>query len=399
MQYNIKVIIILCITLFIGIITYGWRNNWIIITYQPYHESQTVHTPAMTETITVSYIHPNQPHEYQESRTIVTTEDQTVRAQRVLEQWLAVLDESYTIEHPCRVQSVTTSPTGYTLYVSFDCLPFNSENAAYTKWRILETGLASLRHSGISAESVQFLVHHQIPDDCHIDMTCAWPITGFSDRCEFPTHPTSHTPPQRQPLTIVLDPAGDVERAGRTIAGSFERGITLQCCQYLQQRIQHLMPHVNVVLSRKAGEPREPLHNATFTNRVNADLCINIHAYHATHTQPHCYVYYYITHPETDFWHTAQNGLTLMPASQAHTQYIKQNYRLAHACGYYLQKTLESHMSVGPVVGLPYTPLRGIHTPAIALEMGLRTDTEWQAYMNQWTTSICNTIMHITKAS
>lgn len=399
MRYNITIIITLCITLCAGIITYGWFNNWIIITYHPYRETHNISIPATTETITVCYIPRHYTQEQHESRTIVTTEYQPERAQRILEQWVAALDESYTIELPCHVQAVTESPTQHILYVSFDRMPFNTEDAAYTKWQILETALASLRNNGISAQSVQFLVNHQLAHDYHIDTTFAWPITGFYQRCDTPQQRDHLPTPDRKPLTIALDPAGDVEHAGRTIAGCFERGIALQCCQRLQQRIQELMPHIHVVLTRTAGEPCEPYNNAAFTNRVNADLCISVHAYHAMYTQPHCYVYYYLTHPETDFWHPTHNELTLLPTSHSHIQHVHHSCELAYACGHYLYSTIGSHMSIGPVVGIPYAPLRGMNTPAIALEIGLRTETGWHAYLHQLTTSICNTIMHISKAA
>lgn len=398
MRRNGIIVASICAALCAGIITYGWFNNWIIITYNPCHDTQEASTPIETETICVTYVPAYHTTYCQEARKIISPHEETQRAERILQQWLSVLDESHTLDRPCYVQSVTTSPTGNILYVSFDRPPFNTHDPAYTKWHIIETALACLRENGISADNIHFLVHHQPISDYHLNFTHPWPITGFHQRCEEIQHPTAPEASHKREITLVLDPAGNNQFAGRDIGGCFERGLTLQCCQQLQQRIQSLMPHVRVLLTRHAGEHREPLQNAAFINRVNADLCISIHMYYAQHSAPHSYIYYYLHHPQTDFWHPGDTTLKLQPYHHAHTRWVTHNYHLAHALAHHLEATVGSHMAVGPVVGMPFTPLCGIQIPAVAFEVGLRTEDAWQAYIHQWTTSICNTIMHITKA-
>ncbi len=397
MWYTTRIVTAFLAVFSIGILIYGWFNNWIIIAYQPCRTTHQQHVPIDTQTITVVYQPPyHTTHQYEE-RTIIATDSEAERAERILQQWLSVLDESYTLYQPCHVQSVTPSPTGHLLYVSFDQAPCNPQDPAYIKWCMFETALASLRNNGITADNIHFLVHHQPISDYHLDFTHPWPIIGFSELCQDITL-TEHTTPQKdQHVTLVLDPAGDAEYPGRQIAGCFERGIALQCCQQLQQRIQTLMPQVHVMLSRSAGEYRDPLQSAAFANRVNADLCISLHFYYTEYTHPHSYVYYYARHPQTDFWHPTHK-LTLYPHHQAHIPFIQHSHNIAHILAHQLTNCLGSHMAIGPIVGLPFAPLCGMHVPAIALEVGMRTDDEWQAYLNDWTTSFCNTIMHLAKA-
>src|SRR5205807_2641706 len=101
----------------------------------------------------------------------------------------------------------------------------------------------------------------------------------------------------KKPFTIMLNPAGDAKDAGRSLNDSFERGITLQFCQELKKEIENNYKSVRVVLTRIPGETIEPLLNANFSNRLNADLFLSIHFYKENAVSPKIFLYNYINKP------------------------------------------------------------------------------------------------------
>ena len=86
--------------------------------------------------------------------------------------------------------------------------------------------------------------------------------------------PRSHEP---NPM-ILLDPAGHANYLGRKLKDGYERGATLHFAQELQKTL--LTNHnLNVIISRRAGEIVYPLQIASFANRLQVSLIINIHIY------------------------------------------------------------------------------------------------------------------------
>ena len=396
MRYDTIIIAALCASI-AGIVTYAWFNNWLIIAYQPCRTHTMEQSSIDMQPITIYYALPYHRDYSTEERTIITPEQEHERAFRIIQQWLAVLDESYILDRPCTVQSVSPSPTGHILYISFDRIPCNEHDAAYAKWRIIESALQSLYYNGITTQSIHFLVHHQPIEDYHLDFTRPWPLHGFQDSLEQPQQ-LEHNLPHKKKLTLMLDPAGDAQSPGRIIDTCFERGLTLQCCQQLKQRIEQKMSNIRVVLTRFPGERLDPLQNAAFTNRLGADLCISIHLYPSKHIQPYNFIYYFLYHPETDFWMNTHSQLQLLGYDQAHVPYVHQSRYIAHMITQSLQEQLSSHLAIGPIIGIPFRPLIGMHVPAIAIEAGLREEHDWQAYLDYWANSICK-ILQIYQAT
>lgn len=95
-------------------------------------------------------------------------------------------------------------------------------------------------------------------------------------------------------FTLMIDPTGDGAYAGREIQDSFERGITLQCAQELKKQLTDHFANIRVILTRAAGETIQPMHNALFSNRLQAQLYLRIGFYHEPDMPSHIALFYYI---------------------------------------------------------------------------------------------------------
>lgn len=180
----------------------------------------------------------------------------------------------------------------------------------------------------------------------------------------------------QQPFTIIIDPAGDKRHAGREIYDSFERGLTLQCAQELKTQLIKNIPNIHVILTRTPGDTIQPLNNARFANRLQPNLYLRIGFYFEQNMPSHFALFYYLQDP-TDFWHKI-NYLQFYHIDQAHILYLNLTKQFAT---HFLQ-TLENNEinSVFVAHGLfaiPLKPFVGIQVPALYLEAGLHSPTDW----------------------
>lgn len=173
-----------------------------------------------------------------------------------------------------------------------------------------------------------------------------------------------------QPFTIMIDPSGDAKHTGRVIQDTFERGITLQCAESLKKELNAIIPDVRVVLSRVPGETIQPLQNASFANRLQADFYISISFYLETNIPPHIAIYQYVTTP-TDFWHK-YSSLCFYHVSQAHLINIELATKLGKKLLQILQNnTINNFFMPQGLFAIPYKSLMGIKAPALAIEAGI----------------------------
>ena len=181
---------------------------------------------------------------------------------------------------------------------------------------------------------------------------------------------------QMHSFTIMLDPSGDAQHTGRTINNTFERGISLQCAEQLKQKIIDAFPTTRVVLTRVPGETLQPLQNASFANRLNVDLYLSLYFYKEQETSQRVTLYYYLANT-TDFWHQP-NRLFFYPAQQAYLP----NLHITKKLGSKFFSILKNPNSVPffqatGLFGIPFKPLNGITAPALAIEIGLQNNTDW----------------------
>ncbi|MBI2353084.1 N-acetylmuramoyl-L-alanine amidase [Candidatus Dependentiae bacterium] len=175
---------------------------------------------------------------------------------------------------------------------------------------------------------------------------------------------------QLHAFTVMIDPCGDAKCTGRVIQDTFERGITLQCAELLKKELNQLAPHIRVVLTRVPGETIQPLQNASFANRLQADLYIRISFYPEIDILPHVSFFQYVTQ-QTDFWHSYQ-PLCFYPVMQAHLIHISLTKKLGLLLNdFFKNSSFNNFFKVQGFFSIPYKPLCGIKAPALAIEAGI----------------------------
>jgi len=190
----------------------------------------------------------------------------------------------------------------------------------------------------------------------------------------------------------MIDPFGDSKLlTGHEIDDNFERGITLQCAEELKKQLNNVLPDIRIVLTRVPGETIQPLQNASFSNRLQADFYLSISFYHEQEIPSHVSLFYYLENT-TDLWHR-HNSLHFYRAEQAHLINIK----TSKSIGERFLETL-SNSSINSVFvttglfGCPYKQLIGVQAPSIAIEAGLQKKDDWKYLISSLITCIKSTI-------
>lgn len=175
---------------------------------------------------------------------------------------------------------------------------------------------------------------------------------------------------------LILDPAGDAKKTGRSVDDSFERGLTLQCVEKIKSVLQDRIPYVKIIISRLPGDSVYELQNASLANRIHADLFININFYQTKEAKPTLFLYQFSY--GNDFVQY-QSGLVFNTYDQAYKINKSTTDALLHLCAKHLtQPKYNALFSVSGPHALPIKPLIGIITPSIAIEAGLKTKDSWR---------------------
>ncbi len=182
-------------------------------------------------------------------------------------------------------------------------------------------------------------------------------------------------------ISLMIEPAGDAQHAGRIIDDCFERGIALQCAESLKKQIEQTYPGVRIILSRFPGESLEQLQNANFANRLGVDLYISLHFYQESQAKHTITFYYFSYNNVTDFWHKRNDELAFVPYDKAHFDSIGQSKSYATLFfDTFSKKEFNSLFDVREPIGIPFKPLIGIALPAIAIEASLKKKEDWKLY-------------------
>ena len=180
----------------------------------------------------------------------------------------------------------------------------------------------------------------------------------------------------------MIDPAGDAKHTGRIIDDNFERGLTLQFSEQLKKQLEYSNNNIRVILTRFPGETLEYLQNANFANRLGADLYINILFYQEKEDKSCTTLYHYITEP-TDIWQKKINNLSLYHYDKAHLPYILKTQQIGkNLSKIFCKKKNRTFFDYKGFFGLPFKPLAGIKSPAIAIEIGLIKKDDWKKFLN-----------------
>ena len=195
---------------------------------------------------------------------------------------------------------------------------------------------------------------------------------------------------QAKKFTVMINPAGDAQNAGRIIENNFERGLTLQCAQWIKQEIESKHSSVRVILTRIPGETVENLQNASFSNRLKTDLYISLHFYERKKNKRDLALYYFCQDPITDGWHKKDSSYSFIPYSKAHLDTFAFTKMMIKDTFSYLQNDHKNSCSVSGPYGIPFYPLIGIQAPSFGIEVGLMKKNEWQLIAH----TLVDTIMH-----
>lgn len=385
----------LCISSLLGSAIFALKNHWIILNFpSPKKETKLYAIPQNKKAHTKKEFKlflPRQKNKHETCSHLlrgIPEQDAYI----ISSAWLAKVNEEGLLPKKTTIQSVSLTKSKQTLIISFDRPPFNKQAAINNKLLFLESLSKTIKTELPNIHTILWLVHHKPLNDYHFSTKHPWPINGFP-----PTENKTilkDKPLKKETLTIMLDPAGDAAHKGRLIDGTFERGITLQCAELLKKELQKTTPH-RIILTRFPGETIEPLQNATFSNRLQADLFIHLNFFYKSYEPAECYIYYYSNNPTTDLWHQEEASW-----ENVHSIY-KKNLRTTMSLGTILEsqlkKSFANTIALFQLRGIPFRPLLGLTAPALAIEFGITPESSLQNIVGPLATGIKNSIAKLTK--
>ena len=183
--------------------------------------------------------------------------------------------------------------------------------------------------------------------------------------------------------TIMLDPAGHAKQPGRQLHESFERAETYKCAEQIKKIIENTSD-IHVLLTRAPGEEIVPLQNASFANRTQVDLFVNIHLYKEDAEQPSINLSYLTYDTLLDPTHNNFKKTDFVPVNQAHCPALATTKRWCASIISNLKTSVPSRWHTNPqALALPLKELQGIIAPAITIELGVHRDNEYQEIAQQ----------------
>ena len=189
---------------------------------------------------------------------------------------------------------------------------------------------------------------------------------------------------QRQYI-VILDPSGDAKCTGRRIGDSFERGLSLQCAEKIQEMVERYAPHIKIIITRMPGDIVYDLQNASLSNRLHADLFINLNFYYCQETKPTLFLYQFSY--GADF--ACLQGLAFHTYDQAYRINKMMNDHIAQIFRQVLSdQRYQALFSCAGVYRLPIKSLIGVVAPSIALEAGLKNKEAWMLYIEPFVQAI-----------
>ena len=178
---------------------------------------------------------------------------------------------------------------------------------------------------------------------------------------------TSKNEPSKD-FTLVLDPAGDTQNSGRVIGNQFERGLTLQCAEYIKNQLHKEFPTIRITLTRFPGETAPVAYkNASFANKIGANLYISLHLYqqHDTRTLG----IYTFGRGDTPPSRTHKKQLSFTPVHKVHQKSSPVSQQYAQLLYEELVPLFEKGGLVYAPTAVPLKALEGLDCPAFCIEL------------------------------
>lgn len=361
-----------------GILWFALTQEWLIFNLPFGRGTSTtqISSPVTTRKRVALYL-PKAGTLQREEREILWGDDTGVNGAYLVAAWLSMLEDEQLLAKKSSLQSVVSAHNGQELIVSFDRAPVNKNGSSAEKLFLIEGLLKSIRTALKTVTTVRLLVDHKSIQDPNLDFSRPWPVGGFLDTPVPADAPVIESIPGV--FTVMIDPAGDAQKTGRTIGDNFERSITFNYAHALKEELEKTVPQLRVIITREPGEVSEQLQSATFSNRLRANLFISLACYQESQEPAMCALYYMLYDPVTDLWYKKTARTSWDPYFAAHCA----NLKLTLLAIKTLQDTLSQYRQKGliqlaPYRGIPCKPLIGVQAPAICCEFGVSNPDGWR---------------------
>lgn len=212
----------------------------------------------------------------------------------------------------------------------------------------------------------------------------------------FGSHPEPQIPVEPiKKIAIMLDPAGDSCNPGRTIEDHYERGISLMCAQQIKQLLESRSQNIEVLITRSAGEQDEPepFQNISFANKIQVNLYISLNFFYTLEEKSKIWIYYLSYNPVTDYWDKKQEQLSFYPYNTVHTRLLDTTKQIGLQLLDSLKKSeKQTHVIPQGLFGIPFRPLAGLTSCALAFEISLPKKNSWKNVVESLVSAIESTV-------
>lgn len=193
----------------------------------------------------------------------------------------------------------------------------------------------------------------------------------------------------------MLQPAGNARHPGRSIHGSFERGLSIQLAEQLKELLEQKDPSIEVIIPRFAGQTTEPLEHANIANRLSVDAYIAILLYEQEESNAQLALYTYASDPSDALKITHKKNLQFIPYDQAHIMHHTISYRMADVLLTSFKANPLFTVMGNTVHALPLKNLMGIVPPHMALELSIQSPKKMKQYAHALADSLLSMIQSI----
>lgn len=179
-------------------------------------------------------------------------------------------------------------------------------------------------------------------------------------------------------VTIILDPAGQIDGQARLIDGVPERIITYQFAQELKRILESNNQYLRIIILKDTAKNAAPYERVSAANSTNSNLYIHIQAF-STPQRPYPVYVYHMLYNVTDTWSSREKSLSFMPIDNSHKQSIKNTIIYGKSlCAGLIDIQKDNDIRCIGLFGIPFRPLMGITAPALAIEMGFSHKDDYQ---------------------
>lgn len=177
---------------------------------------------------------------------------------------------------------------------------------------------------------------------------------------------------------ILLNSSGTNKSLGRNIFGDYERGITFKIAYALQKALIE-KGIFKVALAHKPGDDFIENSLISFVNRFSPDFYLSLHVYAEESTKPKITFYHLVYNPLVDLYTTVNDELSFIPLHKTHLKNIPISSKIARTlASFFMTSPYDRYFECEGSMGIPFKPLRGIICPAVAIEIGLSSESDFK---------------------